>query len=131
MGYRSDVRIRLTKIDFERLKLEFEKKVVNELGHYNLFDTLDVCKNVGDAYCYAWIDKEGELNKDLDCVFFGWDFVKWYEGYEDVDFIMDFIQKCERYAFCRIGESLEGDIECYGQGMEMIGFYYTFEEEEG
>lgn len=130
MGYRSDVRIRLTKIDFERLKLEFENKIVNELGYDNLFDTMDAYKNVGSAYCYNCIDTDGNTKKDLDCVFFGWNCVKWYEGYKDVDFIMDFIQKCERYAFCRIGESLEGDIECHEQGMEMIGFYYAFDEEE-
>ena len=37
MGYRSDVRIRLTKKDYEKMKTKFEKEVLNITG-YNLFD---------------------------------------------------------------------------------------------
>ena len=49
MGYRSDVRIRLTKEDFERLKEEFEKRLIetNEL-EYSMFKNLDIYKEESD-----------------------------------------------------------------------------------
>ena len=131
MGYRSDVRIRLTKKDYEKMKSKFEKEVV-DIVDYNLFDekNLDVYKELKNVHCWKMTDDGEDIEETHDCVFFGWNGVKWYDGYKDVDFIMNFIQDCDQYAFARIGESCEGDIECHEQNMDMIGFYYAFEEEE-
>ena len=131
MGYRSDVRIRLTERDYEKLKRKFEQEIVPSIG-YNLFDTkhLDVCKHLENVHCWKVTDDGEDIEETHDCVFFGWNWLKWYDGYKEVDFIMNFLQDCDHYAFCRIGESGEGDIETYEKNMDMIGFYYAFEEEE-
>lgn len=131
MGYRSDVRIRLTKKDYERMKAQFEKEIV-DIVNYNLFDekNLDVYKELKNGPCWKVTDDGEDIEETHDCVFFGWNCVKWYECYEDVKFIMEFLDECDHYAFCRIGESCEGDVENRSENMDMIGFYYAFEEEE-
>lgn len=132
MGYRSDVRIRLTKEDFERLKEEYEKRLIetNEL-EYSMFKCLDVYKEeTGNS---IWdMDNDGEWHEQLvDSVYFGWNSLKWYNGYEDVDFITNFVFACKQYAFIRIGESSEGDIENIAEGFDCIGYYYAFDDDEG
>lgn len=132
MGYRSDVRIRLTKEDFERLKEEFEKRLIetNKL-EYSMFKNLDVYKEEKDKFVYTQ-NKDNEWEeKKVDSVYFGWNCVKWYDGYDDVDFINDFVFKCSYYAFIRIGESSEGDIESLADGFDYIGYYYAFDDDEG
>ena len=131
MGYRSDVRIRLTKKDYEKMKSQFEKEVVDVLG-YNLFDdkNLDVYKELKNVHCWKMTDDGEDIEETHDCVFFGWNCVKWYDGYKDVEFIMEMLDEFDYYAFCRIGESCEGDIDSRERNMDMIGFYYAFEEEE-
>lgn len=135
MGYRSDVRIRLKKNDFEKLKVDFKEKVQepnnDKYYGYDMFGKdLDVCKEIKNVPCWKVTDDGEDIEESHDCVFFGWNSVKWYDGYEEVDFIMNFIQDCDHYAFARIGESGEGDIETHEQNMDMIGFYYAFDEEE-
>lgn len=131
MSYRSDVRIRLTKKDYEKMKSQFEKEVVDVLG-YNLFDekNLDVYKELKNIPCWKMTDDGEDIEETHDCVFFGWNSVKWYDGYKDVEFIMEMLDEFDYYAFCRIGESCEGDIDSRERNMDMIGFYYAFEEEE-
>ena len=131
MGYRSDVRIRLTKKDFERLKNEFEQEIVPKFGYNYLFNKDNLIYKELKNYSYWKVTNDGEdIETKEDCVYFGWNWVKWYNGYEDVDFIMSFIQDCDQYAFCRIGESGEGDIETHENNMDMIGYYYAFDEED-
>lgn len=129
MGYRSDVRIRLTKEDYEKLKIGFEP--IAKQFNYNMFadENLDVYKEQNNVTVFNYED-DNYTSETKDCIYFGWNWVKWYDGFEDVDYIMDFIQKCKYYAFCRIGESCEGDIETYSEGMNDIGYYYVFDEEE-
>ena len=131
MGYRSDVRIRLTVKDYERMKKQFEKEIV-DIVDYNLFDekNLDVYKELKNVPCWKVTDDGEDVEETHDCVFFGWNSVKWYDSYKDVSFIMEFLDECDYYAFCRIGESCEGDVEAHERNMDMIGFYYAFEEEE-
>ena len=131
MGYRSDVRIRLTKRDFEKLKNEFEQEIVPKFGYNYLFNKDNLIYKELKEYSYWKVTNDGEdIETKEDCVYFGWNYVKWYDGYEDVDFIMNFIQGCDQYAFCRIGESSEGDIETHENNMDMIGYYYAFDEED-
>lgn len=128
MGYRSDVRIRLTKEDFERLKKEFEEKLIKtEILNWNLFEHLDIYREEKD--CQRFYGEDGE--KSADAVYFGWNYLKWYDGYEDVEFIENFIFECKYYAFIRIGESMEGDIDSRADGFEHIWYSYVFDDDEG
>lgn len=131
MGYKSDVRIRLTVKDYEKMKKQFEREIV-DIVDYNLFDKnhLDVYKELEDVPCWKVTDDGEDVEETHDCVFFGWNSVRWYDNYADVKFIMEFLDECDHYAFCRIGESCEGDVETHERNMDMIGFYYAFEEEE-
>lgn len=128
MGYRSDVRIRLKTKDYENLVEEYTKKFPEDNEVFGKY--LDVHIEQKDVPCYD-LGKDGNIIiKKEDCVFFGWNDYKWYEAFDEVQFIMDFIRKCKFYAFCRIGESFEGDIDSFSEGMDMIGFYHKFDEEE-
>lgn len=131
MGYRSDVRIRLTKEDFERLKEEYEKKLIetNEL-EYSMFKDLDVYKEERDQFVYTQNKDNDWEEKKVDSVYFGWNCVKWYDDYEDVEFIENFIFECKYYAFIRIGESMEGDIDSRAEGFEHIMYSYVFDDDE-
>ena len=132
MGYRSDVRIRLIKEDYERLVNEFNEKIKID-DFYHLFKHLDVYKEENDKVISIQ-NKDNEWEeKKVDSVYFGWNDVKWYEdyGFDDVDFIMDFMENCKQYAFIRIGESCEGDIDTREDGFDMINFYYAFDDDEG
>lgn len=131
MGYRSDVRIRLTKRDYEKMKTKFEKEVGDTTG-FNLFDDkiLDVYKEINNFSCWKMTDDGEDIEEAHDCVFFGWNWIKWYEGCPEIDFVMNFLDECDQYAFCRIGECGEGDIETHERNMDMIGFHYVFDDEE-
>ena len=131
MGYRSDVRIRLTKKDYEKMKAQFEKEVVDIVG-FNLFDekNLNVYKELKNFSCWKMTDDGEDIEETHDCVFFGWSWIKWYDNYADVKFIMEFLDECDQYAFWRIGESCEGDVETHERNMDMIGFHYVFDDEE-
>jgi hypothetical protein len=133
MGYRSDVRIRLTVKDYEKLVKEFNEKIKDSQDGYgyDMFGKdLDVYKEIKNVPCWKVTDDGEDVEETHDCIFFGWNCVKWYDGYKDVDFVMEFLDECDHYAFCRIGESSEGDVETHERNMDMIGFYYAFEEEE-
>lgn len=131
MEYRSDVRIRLIKEDYEKLKEQFEKEMIDVVG-YNLLDgkELDVYKELRDVSCWKVTDDGEDIEEIHDCIFFGWNLIKWYDEYKDVNLIMEYLENCDYYAFCRIGESGEGDIDSREKNMGMIGYYYVFEEEK-
>lgn len=91
MGYRSDVTITLYKQDFETLVRQASE---------NTNGALDLIK-------YASLYK----NEASDIVTLFWNSVKWYDGYNDVDFIMSFIRSGDvQYHYLRVGEE-SGDIE--------------------
>lgn len=91
MGYLSDVTITLYKQDFETLVRQASE---------NTNGTLDLIK-------YATLYK----NEASDIVTLSWHSVKWYDGYNDVDFIMSFIRSGDvQYHYLRVGEE-SGDIE--------------------
>lgn len=96
MGYRSQVRIITTKKGFDELKKFSDNylKTDNEYKEYNLMDAFDVDKSTKDIH------------------YFGWDWVKWYEGsYKAVDAIMDGLNHLEdnniSYKYARIGEEYD------------------------
>lgn len=163
MGYRSNIRIKLLKDDYNELVNKFEekrhsiKKEVEKLKLLKENATLEedkqeiekqICKtdSMCDLFCKdsdyddlikkdkietLYFRKEGQdewESKEVEVVYFGWNGLKWYDGYTDVDFIMDFIRKKENYAYARIGEETD-DMEQEGEGLD-IYFYRSFEEDE-
>jgi hypothetical protein len=107
MGYRSQVRICMKKASFEELKQEL-------MGEYAyLIEHLDeYTETTGNYYC-------GDKTEEV--VVFGWDWIKWYEGYEDIQVINSFLDKLsdrdEDYSFIRIGEYID-DTEIYSNSNE-------------
>jgi hypothetical protein len=94
MGYRSDVRIITSKKGFNELN-KYVKEYLKNLNHedYNLLD-----------------DLKFKAENDYS-VYFGWNWVKWYQGYESVDAIESGLQhlkdKDMSFRFARIGESYD------------------------
>lgn len=109
MGYRSDIRIRLKTEDYENLVEEYKKKFPEDTEMFGKY--LDVHIEQKNVACYELNNNDIIDDTKESCVFFGWNDLKWYNEYTEVQFIMNFIQNCTHYAFCRIGESCEGDIE--------------------
>ena len=67
-------------------------------------------------------------SKEVDSVYFGWNGLKWYDGFKDVDFIMDYIDSMEYYAYARIGEEM-GDTDQRENGFDCIGLYSGFDDD--
>lgn len=107
MGYRSDVRIITSKKGFKELS-RYVKNYLKDSpeSDYNLMDNLKF-KAENDYACY-----------------FGWNYLKWYEGYDSVDAIMNGLEHLKEkdmsYRIARIGENYD-DIE---------EEYYESEKEE-
>lgn len=93
MGYRSEVRICLLKKNFEELKKKCENL------KYNLMQDFDY---IDDSECGP-------------TVVFGWNWVKWYEEFDEVAAIENYLFHLDDdipYSFVRIGEDRD-DIEEY------------------
>ena len=91
MGYYSEVAITLYKEDFEAL---VEEAANRENVALNLIKNSLLCEN-----------------KKSNIITIYWNSIKWYENYDDVRFIMSFIENNDtQYHFIRTGES-SGDIE--------------------
>lgn len=103
MGYRSNVRISTNRAGYK----ELFKSVSNSLNgdsFYDLFST-----NGLDFY-----------DEYKDSVIFGWDYVKWYEEYDEVSIVMDTLKRLgDKYPFefIRVGED-DNDVDHkrYGDG---------------
>lgn len=97
MGYRSDVRIVTSKDGYEKLK-EFVANYLKEKDYteYNLLNECNI-EEQGKGQCYM-----------------GWNYLKWYEGYPEVDAIMeglDYLEENEySFRYMIIGESYD-DVE--------------------
>ena len=77
------------------------------------------------AMCFSEADR---MIKDYDGdgnILFSWSGIKWYEGYEEIDAIVDFMDWCDSghidvdgdeqeginfYRFCRVGEDAEDNV---------------------
>ena len=108
MGYRSEVCIGLTD-DASRL---FRTILEHVPEHHEAHSLLEDAKTM----IGAWQDRH--KSEDLDCEDkMHWDYIKWYEGYECVDFVETFLSECipeEDYRFVRIGEDSD-DVEQRGE----------------
>ena len=84
--------------------------------------------------CFAEADTMIKDYCDIEGAFlFRWDHIKWYDSFEEVEAIQDFIQRCayeqievdgkqvnadEYYRFVRIGEEMD-DNEVHGWGFDI------------
>ena len=95
MGYRSDVAIALYKKDYDKLinrvKMNKNQDLHNLINNASLFES-----------------KGGNVK------ILTWDWTKWYNEFEEIQWIENFINNCNS-AFVRIGEDFE-DIEEQGFG---------------
>jgi len=105
MGYRSEVRTILQEKDFNELSEKMDdfckKQYAQDADGYNIMKGLDI-KHECTGY-----DEDG---KETKYIYFGWDYIKWY----DCDGLIELFEKClyefDEYHFVRIGEDLS-DIE--------------------
>lgn len=115
MGYRSDVRIMTTKKGYDELKKYVEEHISKYKG-----------KNLKEGTVAEYMDYDYNLlnHTDISCLssdesemYFGWNYLKWYDGYEDVDAIMDGLNHLEQnnfsYRYARMGESYDDYEEQY------------------
>lgn len=92
MGYRSNVRIITTKNGYDELNkyINDYSKNFNKDNFYNLLSNTSICEKTEKGY------------------YLGWDWVKWYEEYNDVSAIMNGLKHLQdkniSYRFARIGE---------------------------
>ena len=82
MGYRSDVSLTIEKPDFDKLLEQVQSSNDNIKWMFNTAKKLI----------------HGQL------VTLYWEWVKWYEEFEEVEFFEKFYQKLDHYKFIRLGE---------------------------
>ena len=79
------------------------------------------------AMCFGDAEPQRDFQGEKGSLFFEWDSIKWYEGYEEVQAIEDFINWAEdkleidgkeHFRFVRIGEEYD-DIETRGWGFDI------------
>jgi len=72
-----------------------------------------------EARRLCWSDHD-KMIKDYDGegnILFAWSYIKWYEGYEPIDAINDFMDWCEgeekeeEFRFVRVGEATDDTVE--------------------
>ena len=114
MWYRSDVRIAVSKKGYkEMLKYieEFAKR--KDLDKDDVIDLL----NCTDISC------ENKYQK-----YFGWDGIKWYDGFPDIDAIIEALSHIENegysYNFTRIGEEFTYIDEHVCDGIKILKKIY-------
>jgi hypothetical protein len=110
MGYRSQVYIAVPK--------KAEKKMDRTMSKYNLLSQLKVPKSdfafKKEEYKHKWLtydDEDSNLTKKhtKDYIIYKADFLKWYEGYKDVDDVNKVVEKYEDDGACMfcVGEDEE------------------------
>ena len=93
---RSDVAIAMKQTDYEKLQ-----KAIEELDEDTKEDVTHFMKGVS-------LEVSSE-NKEY--VILKWEWVKWYDYFPEVEFILNFLEEIEKYDYIRIGEDYD-DIEC-------------------
>lgn len=100
MGYRSDIRIVMYKEDYNRF-IERAKENLKEL-------TDD--ENILNDSILTHIDIYTDINTEYykNQVYFGWNYLKWYEGYPEIEAVNKALEELEEngkgYVFERLGE---------------------------
>ncbi len=110
MGYRSEVCIGLTDAASRLFRTMVEHMPPGHEVHQLLRDAQSNLHNT------PWTNQHKAPNVDCEDKMY-WEYVKWYEGYECVDFIENFLSECipeDDYRFIRIGEESD-DVEERGE----------------
>jgi len=105
MGYRSEVCIGMTD-DASRLF----RTMLDHLPDNH--EAKALVKDASSLRHQPWGDRHKKTDTDCEDKLY-WECVKWYEGFECVDFVESFITDCvpeEDYRFVRIGEAND-DVE--------------------
>jgi len=100
MGYRSDIYLKTTKAGYLKMRDLIRRK---SQAAYEFFTTPDKMT----------IEKSG----DREYINMKWEYLKWYDGYEDVDAVsavIDEVKEEEPLHFIRIGEDMTDIEEIYG-----------------
>jgi len=128
MGYRSEVRILLPEKDFNELVEKTQEFCKTNSGMsydpdgYNVFKHLDIRQERTGS------DEDGN---EVKYVYFGWDYIKWYDCDGLVSFIEREILELEDYHFVRIGENWD-DLDEYHKldktDVDCIGVIRCFDE---
>ena len=140
MGYRSDIRIIVSKNGYKKLK----KYVEEHIEKYKIKEIKSDSIAASFNYDYDLLNRldVSKASADGNQIYIGWNDLKWYDGYEEVDAIMDSLAKLEEngygYRYSRIGESLDDIEECEADNTEKDGVKYLdypcisryFEDEE-
>lgn len=99
MGYRSDVRITTTKNGYK----ELEKYVKEHLSD-------DICN---------LLEKTDIFQEGNDYVYLGWNYMKWYDNYDEVEVIMKGIEHLKdkniAFHYARLGEDYDDYEEIYNE----------------
>jgi hypothetical protein len=108
MGYRSEVVLAVSKEVLPQFLVTMAKSPATR------------------AMCYQHADRRVDDYDGEGAVLFHWYNTKWYESYEEVEAIQDFMDWCdtmdsdEDYRFIRLGEGLEDPADVRGQGFQTL-----------
>lgn len=94
MGYRCRVRIIMPKENFDYLKSNCPKNIDYMFGGTYEFEGIDKKKYTEKNPC-DYVEREVTLSTENgekeQAVIFGWNWIKLYSGYEDVDYIENYV----------------------------------------
>ena len=114
MGYRSDVRIIVSKDGLNELRRVVRKETMKYATPDDDYNLLNSAK-----FMYHFDNSQ---------VMICWNYLKWYEGYKDVDAIMEGLNHLTEvgfsWRFSRIGEDLDDIEERYNDGKDDIYLEY-------
>ena len=123
MGYRSQVYIAVPK--------KAEKKMDRTMSKYNLLSQLEAPKSdfafKKEEHNHWWIDQKNKKHSK-DYIIYTANFLKWYEGYKDVDDINKIVEKHEDDGACLFCVGEEGEVHStIGDYCEIFQVYTAVE----
>ena len=113
MGYRSDVRVLLPEAEFNAMDAKLKALGKDEYLGYEI-------KKYRSEDAES-VKKFTPGKEPVKYVYFGWDWIKWYEGDKTVDIVMDAVLESENCHYVRFGEdssdfeeiyNLDGYVDC-------------------
>ncbi len=120
MGYRSEVRVLLPEEEFNAMDKKLSALEDGKPYRYEI-------KQIRLEYDS---NEPGKTPKKY--VYFGWDWIKWDDEYEDVRIVSETIEESEDCQFMRFGEDMDDTDAIYKLegNVEGIGYRRGFDDEE-
>ena len=123
MGYRSNIRIRTTHEGFKVMK-EFVENYIKE----------NITKEELEGYDWNLLNS-AEKTETKNSITLDWQWLKWYDGYKDVDAIMKSLDvlsdKDIDYQYMRIGEESDDIEERWNVNNDSFDSFYVSRNFEG